>query len=99
MRLACIFTLTTRGRRRSVPGTMQGDSLQDTTQIVAHEIVEGISAELGAGVIADDCVSTVGLVNGVMVQGDKSREDGTAASSRVSSLSSCISRPGRLATR
>jgi hypothetical protein len=59
-----------------VPGTMQGDSLQDTTQIVAHEIVEGISAELGAGEIADDCVSTVGLVNGVMVQGYKSREDG-----------------------
>jgi hypothetical protein len=55
---------------------MQGDSLQDTTQIVAHEIVEGIAAELGAGEIADDCTSTTGIVNGVMVQGYKSREDG-----------------------
>jgi hypothetical protein len=55
---------------------MQGDSLHDTTQIVAHEIVEGISAALGAGEIADDCDSMTGLVNGVMVQGYKSRKDG-----------------------
>ncbi len=55
---------------------MQGDSLNDTTQIVAHEIVEGIGAELGAGELADDCISMTGFVNRVMVQGYKSREDG-----------------------
>jgi hypothetical protein len=61
---------------RAALANMQGDNLQDTTQIVSHEIVEGISAELGVGEIADDCDSVIGMVNGVMVQGYKSREDG-----------------------
>jgi hypothetical protein len=55
---------------------MQGDSLHDTSKIVSHELVEAISAQLGHGEIADDCLSTSGYVRNTMVQGYKSDQDG-----------------------
>jgi hypothetical protein len=55
---------------------MQGGSLHDTTEIVSHELVEVVASELGAGEIADDCVGSTALVDGVLVQAYKSAIDG-----------------------
>jgi len=54
---------------------MQGESLDDTTKGVAHEVVEAIASELGAGEVGDLCVRYTGLVDDVMVQGYTSAAD------------------------
>lgn len=67
---------TYRGQQAICAWNMQGDSLDDTTKIVTHEIVEAIASELGAGEISDDCLDSLGDVNRVAVQGYKSAQDG-----------------------
>lgn len=67
-----------RGTRALCAWNMQGGSLNDTTKIVAHEIVEAISSDLNAGELGDACEDVTGIVNHVMVQGYVSKRDGSS---------------------
>jgi hypothetical protein len=69
------WTFEYRGRRAPCAWVMQGNSLNGTTPIVGHEIVEVIGSQTGVGELADDCEDMTALLDGVMVQGYKSRVD------------------------
>jgi hypothetical protein len=58
---------------------MQGDSLDDTTVIMSHEVVEAIGKHLGQKELSDDCMTLLGSIDGVRVQGYLSLKDGPAA--------------------
>jgi hypothetical protein len=55
---------------------MQLNSLDETTPIVSHEIVEAIGKHLGQKELADDCTTVLGSIDGVHVQGYLSLKDG-----------------------
>lgn len=73
--VGCHNSLDYAGSRALWAWVMQGGSLDDTTKIVVHEIVEAVASELGGGEVGDPCVRYTGLVDDVMVQGYASAAD------------------------
>jgi hypothetical protein len=72
------YKFSYQGQTALCAWNMQGGSLNDTTKIVAHEIVEAISSDLGGPEVGDACTGMIGVVNHVVVQG-YTRADGQCA--------------------